>query len=244
MLSQGVWGSTQLSPTPWTQRAAGSLDASVLLCRASGLHRSQFHQQFQPLFQSRRQSRPRPQRLPWQPGCCVSRAKAAGSRSFICAAQHGAAGSICPSVAPKAFTLVPADRTRPSRCSGSLRQEGLPFPHFIARAGAVSVLVRVGVRQRHLPVPECSRGVGGACRLVGHAPMRGRCRPRPLVAMAVKRRCPVPPKLRTGFISVGVTRCMGVALGVVITMGVVTKRGGATIQAGLAHHAARAGRGS
>lgn len=145
---------------------------------------------------------------------------------------------------PKAFTLVPADSTPPSRCSGSLRQEGLPFPHFIARAGAVSVLVRVGVRQRHLPVPECGRGVGGACRLAGHAPMRGRCRPRPLVAMAVKRRCPVPPKLRTGFISVGVTRCMGVALGVVITMGVVTKRGGATIQAGLAHHAARAGRGS
>lgn len=48
------------------------------------------------------------------------------------------------------------------------------------------------------------------------------------------------PKLRHGFISVGVARCMGV----VVTMGVVTKRGGAAIQAGLAHHPARAGRGS
>lgn len=51
----------------------------------------------------------------------------------------------------------------------------------------------------------------------------------------------MPPKLRCGFIRVGGAKCMGVALGVVITMGVVTKRGGATIQACLAHHAARAG---
>lgn len=54
----------------------------------------------------------------------------------------------------------------------------------------------------------------------------------------------MPPKLRCGFIRVGGTKYMGVALGVVITIGVVTKRGGATIQAGLAHYAARAGRGS
>lgn len=50
----------------------------------------------------------------------------------------------------------------------------------------------------------------------------------------------MPPKSRRGFTCVGVARCMGVT----ITMGVVAKRGGAIIQTGLAHHAARAGRGS
>lgn len=125
-----------------------------------------------------------------------------------------------------------------SRCSGSQCHEGLPFPHFIASARAVSVFVRVGLRQRHLQTPECGRGVGGACRPAGHAPMSS---PRPpLVAMAVRRRCPVPPQLRSGFISVAVARRMGV----VTTMGVVTKRGGAAVQAGLAHHPARPGRGS
>lgn len=39
----------------------------------------------------------------------------------------------------------------------------------------------------------------------------------------------------------GVARRMGVALGVVVSMGVVTEGGGAAIQAGLAHHPARAG---
>lgn len=68
--------------------------------------------------------------------------------------------------------------------------------------------------------------MGGTCLVSDHAPMR---RPRPFVAMAAGRRCPVPPKLRSGFISVGVARCMGVTLGVVITVGVVTKRGGAII---------------
>lgn len=52
---------------------------------------------------------------------------------------------------------------------------------------------------------------------------------------------PSPPKLRGGFIAVGVARRMGVALGVVVSMGVVTEGGGAAIQAGLAHHPALAG---
>lgn len=141
-------------------------------------------------------------------------------------------------VPPKRSLLSLLTAPQPSRCSGSQGHEGLPFPHFIASAGAVSVSVRV-VLSRGTSQPQSAGGAwaGRACTMatplcLGHA--------HPIVAMAARRCCPMTPKLRHGFISVGVARCMGV----VVTMGVVTKRGGAAIQAGLAHHPARAGRGS
>lgn len=98
--------------------------------------------------------------------------------------------------------------------------------------------VRVGL-SRGTSQPQSAGGAwAGRAGTLATPPCRGNAHT--FVAMAARRRCPMPPKLRHGFISVGVARCMGV----VVTMGVVTKRGGAAIQAGLAHHPARAGRGS
>lgn len=143
-----LWGgrrSTRLSPPPWPQRAAGSLCASVLRCHP-GPASSTNSSPDSPPFLGRGGCHGNPEvglLAQRQPGIVV-----------FSVAHNMAPLGHC---APKAFIRVPIDSSPPSKCSGSQSHQGLPFPHFIASAGAVSVFVRVGLR--HLPAPGCGRGV-------------------------------------------------------------------------------------
>lgn len=82
-----------------------------------------------------------------------------------------------PPATPRAFTLVPTDGTPPSRCSGPQSHQGLPFPHFIASAGAVSVFCACGAEAEAPPTPRawawCGRSAASLTTppSTGHTPL-------------------------------------------------------------------------